>query len=325
MRIITIEDHFETPMMRDKRPPLPSAGLAALTARGKKLGFDIEEELHDLTGSRIAAMDAAGIDLQVCSLTMPGTEAFPADIAIPMARDANDRLAAAVKARPDRLAGFAALPTADPAAAAKELERAVKTLGFKGAMINGHCQGEYLDNKKFWPIFEAANALRVPIYLHPREPHPQVMKTYFAGYDDLALPAWGFAMETCTHALRLIFSGVFDAYPDFTLILGHLGEGLPFWIHRLDDHTDNAVKRRGLKKTAGQYLRENIVVTTSGNFYTPAFLCTVMALGIDNVIFSVDWPYESNRLGEAWLKDLPISAEDKEKVAHRNAERVLKL
>ncbi|HXQ53319.1 MAG TPA: amidohydrolase family protein [Stellaceae bacterium] len=325
MKIVTIEDHFATPMMQEKRPPIPQGPGEGIAARGRQLGHDIEAELVDLTGSRIAAMDAAGIDVQVVSLTMPGTEAFPADIAIPMATDANDRLAAAVKKHPTRLAGFAALPTADPAAAAKELERAVKRLGFKGAMINGHCQGNYLDDKKYWPIFEAAQALDVPIYLHPREPHPNVMRTYFAGYEDLALPAWGFAMETCTHFLRLMMAGVFDAFPKFTMILGHLGEGLPFWLHRLDDHTSGACKRRGLKRSSTQYLRENVVVTTSGNFYTPAFLCTVMALGIDNVIFSVDWPYESNTLGRVWLDGLPLSGEDKEKVAHRNAERVLKL
>jgi predicted TIM-barrel fold metal-dependent hydrolase len=325
MRIITLEDHFATPMLQEKRPPIPQAGIDGLAARGRQLGHDIEVELLDLTGSRITAMDAAGIDLQIVSLTMPGTEAFPPETAIPMATDANDRLAAAVKARPDRLAGFAALPTADPAAAAKDLERAVKTLGFKGAMINGHTQGNYLDDKKYRPIFEAAQALDVPIYLHPREPHPAVMKTYFTGYEDLALPAWGFALETCTHFLRLMMAGVFDAFPNFTLILGHLGEGLPFWLHRLDDHTRGAMKRRGLKKSSTEYLRENVVMTTSGNFYTPALLCTIMAVGIDNVIFSVDWPYESNKLGRQWLDGLPLSHEDKEKLAHKNAARVMRL
>jgi predicted TIM-barrel fold metal-dependent hydrolase len=325
MRIVTLEDHFATPMMNAKRPPLPGGTADGLAARGRQLGHDIETELLDLTTSRVAAMDAAGIDLQIVSLTMPGTEAYAADAAIPMAADANDRLAAAVTSRPGRLAGFAALPTADPAAAAKELDRAVTRLGFKGAMINGHCQGNYLDDKKYWPIFEAAHALRVPIYLHPREPHPAVMGAWFKGYEDLALAAWGFAAETCTHFLRLMMAGVFDAFPDFTMILGHLGEGLPFWLDRLDDHTRHAMARRGLKKTAPGYLRDNVVITTSGNFSTPAFLCSVMAFGIDNVMFSVDWPYESNKIGRDWLDTLPLSVEDKEKIAHKNAERVLRL
>jgi predicted TIM-barrel fold metal-dependent hydrolase len=326
MRVITLEDHYMTEAVRAKlRPPYPPGGFDGLAARGKEMGHDIGEELLDLTGSRIRAMDAAGIDLQVVSLSMPGTEALaPAD-AIPLAADCNDRVAAAVKSRPDRLQGFAALPTADPAAAAKELERAVERLGMKGACINGHAQGEYLDDRKFWPIFAAAEALGVPVYLHPREPHPDVLKRYFDGYPELALAAWGFAAETCTHFLRLMVAGLFDAHPKLTIILGHLGEGLPFWFQRLDDHTHAAFKHRGLKRRSSEYLRENCVITTSGNFYTPALLCSVMALGIDNVMFSVDWPFEPNKGAREWLDGLPLADEDKEKIAHKNAERVLKL
>lgn len=324
MRIVTIEDHFVTPMFVAKHPPAGQAG-PMLAARSHQIGVDIATELLDLTGTRIKAMDAAGIDLQVASLTMPGCEAFDAATAIPIATDTNDRLHDAVKAHPTRLAGFAALPTASPAAAAKELERCVTRLGFKGAMMNGHVQGEYLDDKKFWPIFEAASALGVPVYLHPREPNPAVMKAYFAGYEELAMAAWGFAMETCTHFLRLVFAGVFDAFPNFNMILGHLGEGLPFWLDRLDDHTRHTAKRRNLKKTPAEYLRQHLTVTTSGNFSTPALLCTVMALGIDNVMFSVDWPYEPNLAAVEWFKTLPFDQADREKLAHRNAERVLRL
>jgi predicted TIM-barrel fold metal-dependent hydrolase len=261
----------------------------------------------------------------VVSLTMPGCEAFDGETAIAMATDANDRLAQAIQAHPTRLAGFTSLPTANPATAAKELERAVTKLGFKGALINGHVRGEFLDNKKYWGIFECAQALNVPIYLHPTVPHPDVLKAYFEGYVDLATPAWGFAMDTCTHFLRLVFSGLFDACPNLKMILGHLGEGLPFWIHRLNDHTQFAAKRRGLKKAPEQYLRENLVVTTSGNFFAPAFLCTLLALGVDNVLFSVDWPYESNRTAADWLSHLQMSEQDKEKICHLNAERVLHL
>jgi predicted TIM-barrel fold metal-dependent hydrolase len=270
-------------------------------------------------------MDATGIDLQVVSLTMPGCEGFEPETAIAMATDANDRLAEAIRAHPSRLAGFASLPTANPATAAKELERAVTKLGFKGAMINGHVHGEFLDNQKYWVIFECAQALDVPIYLHPTIPHPDVLKAYFEGYGDLSMPAWGFAMDTCTHFLRLVFAGLFDAYPKLKMILGHLGEGLPFWIHRLNEHTQFAAKRRGLKRAPAQYLRENLVVTTSGNFFMPAFLCTLMALGADNILFSVDWPYESNRTATDWLSHLQITDQDREKICHLNAERVLHL
>jgi predicted TIM-barrel fold metal-dependent hydrolase len=296
-----------------------------LAERGGYLGYDISAELLNLGDTRVAAMNATGIDMQVMSLTMPGCEGFETETAIAMATDANDRLAEAIHAHPSRFAGFAALPTAEPATAAKELERAVTKLGFKGAMINGHVRGEFLDNQKYWVIFECAQALNVPIYLHPTIPHPDVLKAYFEGYGDLSMPAWGFAMDTCTHFLRLVFAGLFDAYPNLRMILGHLGEGLPFWIHRLNEHAQFAAKRRGLKKAPAQYLRENLVVTTSGNFFMPAFLCTLMALGADNILFSVDWPYESNRIATDWLNHLQITDQDKEKICHLNAERILHL
>ncbi len=324
MRIVTLEDHFATSMMREKFV-FPRGFEFNYAERGAYLGYDIPSELLDLGEKRIAAMDAAGIDLQVVSLSMPGAEAFDAETAIAIATDANDRLAAATNAHPKRLAGFASIPTASPTAAVKELERAVTKLGFKGAMINGHVRGEFLDDRKYWPIFECAQALDVPIYLHPTIPHPAVLKAYFEGYGDLCAPAWGFAMDTCTHFLRLVFSGLFDACPRLKMILGHLGEGLPFWIHRLNDHTLSAAKRRGLKKRPEQYLRENLVVTTSGNFFTPAFICTLMALGADNIMFSVDWPYESNRVAIDWLSHLQISDHDKEKICHLNAERILRV
>ncbi len=209
------------------------------------------------------------------SFTSPGPQAFEAADAIPLAKDANDRLFEAVKRHPDRFAGFAALPTAAPDAAADELERAVTKLGFKGTMIHGHTRGSFLDEKKYWVIFERAQALGVPIYLHPALPHPDVVKAYFTGYEDLARAAWGFAVDTSVHFLRLVFAGVFDAYPDLKIILGHLGEGLPFAMHRLNDHTFAAAKRRGLKKTPLQYLQDNMLVTTSGNWFEPAFVCTL--------------------------------------------------
>ena len=324
MRIIALEEHFVTPLFTEHRPQT-RARNASLMARAHALGHDVYAELQDLGASRIAAMDATGVTMQVLSLTQPGTQAYGANIAVPMARDANDRVAEAVKAHPARFAGFAALPTADPAASVKELERAVRMLGFKGAMINSHTHGEYLDDKKYRPILECAEALDVPIYLHPREPHPAVMEAYFKGFEDLSTAAWGFAMESCTHFLRLVMAGVFDAYPKLRFILGHLGEGLPFWLDRFEDHTRFHMKARGLKKTPRQYLTENLVVTCSGNFSTPAFLCTVMALGLDNVLFSIDWPYESNKIAVDFLNGLPLAASDKEKIAHKNAERVLKL
>jgi len=270
-------------------------------------------------------MDAAGVDVQVLSFGSPGPQAFGAEVAIPMARDANDRLYQAIQKNPGRFAGFAALPTADPEAAAQELERCVSKLGFKGAMIHGHTRGSFLDERKYWTIFERAQALGVPIYLHPTLPHPEAVKAYFEGYEELARAGWGFAVDTSCHFLRVVFAGVFDAYPRLRIILGHLGEGLPFAMHRLNDHTWRSAARRGLKKTPLQYIRENLLVTTSGNWYEPAFLCTLLALGADSILFAIDWPYEANKTGIEFLRKLSISDSDKEKIAHGNAERLLGL
>jgi predicted TIM-barrel fold metal-dependent hydrolase len=324
MRTIAIEEHFTTPLYREKVSANEFRN-AYLASRSEQIGHDIVAQLADLGEMRLAHMDATGIDVQVLSFGSPGPQGFGAETAIPMARDANDRLFDTVKAHPRRFAGFAALPTADPDAAAAELDRAVTKLGFKGAMIHGHTQGSFLDEKKYWVLFERAQALGVPIYLHPTVPHPDAMKSYFAGYEELARAGWGFAIDTSCHFLRLVFAGVFDAYPDLKIILGHLGEGLPFAMHRLNDHTYRVAARRGLKKTPLQYLSENMLVTTSGNWYEPAFLCTLLALGADNILFAVDWPYEPNTAGMAFLNKVSISDLDKAKIAHLNAERILRM
>lgn len=324
MRVIAIEEHFITPMYRERVPANEFRNFY-LAARGRELGHDIVEENLDIGERRLAHMDAAGVDLQVLSFGSPGAQAFGAEVAIPMARDANELLFEATKKYPGRFAGFAALPTADPEAAADELERCVRKLGFVGTMIHGHTQGSFLDEKKYWVIFERAAALGVPVYLHPTLPHPDAVKAYFQGYEELARAGWGFAVDTSCHFLRIMFGGVFDAYPSLKIILGHLGEGLPFAMHRLNAHTHAAAARRGLEKTPLEYLRDNLVVTTSGNWYEPAFVCTLLALGADNILFAIDWPYEANRTGMEYLRKLSVSDEDRAKIAHRNAERLLKL
>jgi predicted TIM-barrel fold metal-dependent hydrolase len=323
-KIIAIEEHFTTPLYRQH----VSAGEFRkffLTSRSEQLGYSIAEQIGDLERDRLRYMDDVGIDMQVLSFGQPGAQGFPADIAIPMARDANDRLHEIMLKHPTRFNGFAALPTADPDASVKEFERCVKELGFRGAMIHGHTQGAFLDDKKFWGIFATAEALGVPVYLHPAMPHPDAIKAYFGPYEELQGSAWGFAIDTSCHFLRIMFAGVFDAYPRLKIILGHLGEGLPFAMHRLHDHTYRSMQRRGLKKTALDYIKENLVVTTSGNWYEPAFVCTLMALGVDNILFAVDWPYEPNRTGRDFLMNLSISDEDREKIACANVERVLGL
>jgi len=323
-KIIAIEEHYTTPMYREH----VSAGEFRnwyLTSRSEQIGHNIPAENADLETSRLKNMDAHGVDVQVLSFGAPGAQGFDAEVAIPMARDANDRAYEVIKRHPTRFASFAALPTAAPNEAAKELERCVTKLGFKGTMIHGHTNGEFLDDKKFWPIFEAAQALDVPVYLHPTAPHPDAYKAYFEGYEDLHRAGWGFMIDTSCHFLRIMFSGVFDAYPNLKFILGHLGEGLPFAMHRLDDHTRLATKRRGLKKTPLEYIRDNLWVTTSGNWYEPAFVCTMMAMGVDKILFAIDWPYESNKAGMDFFNKLSISDPDREKIAHLNAERILRM
>jgi predicted TIM-barrel fold metal-dependent hydrolase len=321
MKIIALEEHFIMPKEVHNLPPGAHRG----NDREKMLGFDVVAELLNLGETLLAAMDAAGITRQVLSHNQPGCQTLDAEEAVPTAREANDLLFEAVRAHPDRFLGFAALPTAAPAAAVKELDRAVARLGFEGAVINGHTQGRFLDEEMFWPIFECAEARGVPIYLHPSKPHPSVMKAYFDGCEELALGAWGFGIDTGTHFLRLVFSGLFDAFPKLKIILGHLGEGLPFMLHRLNDQTLLAAARRGLKRRPAEYLTDNLMVTCSGNFSGAAFLCTVMALGVDNVMFSVDWPYESNLVAVDFLKRQALSESDLAKIAHLNAERVLRL
>jgi len=324
VKIIALEEHVTTAMANEAVPP-HLRRAAVLVERSRYLGHDMPTELLDLEQSRLKFMDEAGIDMQVLSLVAPGPQAYDAKTGLAVSIDANDRMYETCKRHPGRFAAFAALPTADPGASVKELERCVTKLGFKGTMINGHHEGEFLDAKKFWPIFEAAEALSVPIYLHPRNPAPAAMKAYFEGYEDLAFAAWGYSMDTATHFLRIVFSGAFDAYPRLKFILGHMGEGLPFWIHRLNDHAQFSAKKRGLKKSPKDYLLENLYITCSGNFAIPSFLCALTAFGIDNIMFSVDWPFESNKAGMDFFNHVPLAPADKEKFAHGNAERVLRL
>jgi predicted TIM-barrel fold metal-dependent hydrolase len=325
MRVIAIEEHYSTAPYRQKTSNNESRSFY-MTSRSEKLGHDIARELDDLGESRLKQMDANGIDIQVLSFNGPVAPGFPASEAILMARELNERLAAAIREHPTRFGGFAALPTVAPEASADELERCVKDHGFVGAMIHGHTAGRFLDDKQFWPIFARAEALEVPIYLHPALPHPGALKAYYEGFEDLlARPGWGFAVDTSIHFLRVLFAGVFDAYPKLQFIMGHLGEGLPFAMHRLNDHTHLVAKRRGLKKTPLEYIRDHLYVATSGNWYEPAFVCTLLAMGADRILLAIDWPYEANNVGMAFWNKISLSDSDRVKIAHGNAERLLRL
>jgi 2,3-dihydroxybenzoate decarboxylase len=284
------------------------------------------ERLGDLGALRLKEMDEAGIDLQVLSHGAPATQRLDADTAVPLARRANDRLHESIRAHPDRFAAFAVLPTADPKAAADELERAVTKLGFKGAMVHGLTNGVFFDDKRFWPICERAQALDVPLYMHPAVPHKAVVEAYYKDYLEqfpgLISAAWGFTVETATQGIRLVLSGVFDAYPRLKIILGHLGESLPFSLWRID----MALQRQGNRSTPFRdTFREHFWITTSGNFSTPALLCCVMEMGVDRILFSVDYPFVPNPPGVKWMEHVPLGPEDRAKILNGNARRLLRL
>ena len=287
---------------------------------------ETQRRLDDLGALRLKEMDDAGIDVQVLSHGAPSTQKVPAEIAIPLARRVNDRLHATIAANPARFAGFAALPTADAAAAADELERCVVKLGFKGAMIHGMAHGKFVDDKQFWPIYARAEALDVPIYLHPSLPHAGVTEAYYADYVKqfpmVVRPAWGYTVETATTAIRMVLSGVFEAHPRLKVLLGHLGEALPFLVWRIDQ----ALARPGQKSVSFRDLFcGNFYITTSGNFSNPALLCSMMEMGVDRILFAVDWPFVENTAATDWLAAAPICDEDRAKIFSGNAKRLLRM
>jgi predicted TIM-barrel fold metal-dependent hydrolase len=320
MRTITLEEHFAYPGFLEG----PGRQLRERALRFGGAAATLLEQLCDLGEKRIAEMDAAGIDIQVLSLTSPGTEQLEAADGATMAHEANELLAAAVKKYPTRFAGFAVLPTASPAEAADELENMVREHGFKGAVVNGHHRGRYLDDQFFWPILERAESLRVPIYLHPTQPPKPVIDALYAGFspmvtDMLAGPGWGWHIETAVHVIRLILGGVFDRYPKLEIVIGHLGESLPFMLQRLDVMPMAMTK---LDRPMSAYLRDNVYYTFSGFNFMATFLDLLLEVGVDRIMFSADYPYASMAQARAFLNQVPVSAPDREKIAHGNAERL---
>ncbi len=282
----------------------------------------------DLGRGRIKAMDAAGIDVQVLSVTSPGVQIYDAEQGSDLAQSINEQLSKAVNKHPDRFAGLAAIAPQNPAGAAQELERAVVQLGLKGAIVNSHTKGEFLDEKKFWIIFEKAHELDVPIYIHPRTPAPDMVKP-FQKYFGLEAAAFGFPVDASLHALRLILSGVFDDYPRLKIVLGHMGEGLPFWLPRIDKKMAlfQSIKApaRTLRKKPSEYFRENFYITTSGMNYEHPLALAHKVMGPDRILFAVDYPFEESEEPVAFMDAAPFSDEDKRKMYHKNAEKVFKL
>lgn len=318
MRKIALEEHFLTdemePYIRDTlanvAPELAEKGVAALKDFGR---------------ARLDAMDAAGVEMAVLSLSGPGVQVEPdAGEATTRARRCNDRLAEEVARRPDRYRGFAHLAMQDVGAACAELRRCVGELGFAGAMINGHTNGVYLDDPRYEEFWATAGELGAPVYLHPA--NPPTPPAALEGRPVLSGAMWGWTTETSSHALRLVVSGVFERHPGARLILGHMGECLPFHLWRLDSryattrHDDHSLPR-----PPSFYVRRNVAITTAGVCDDAALLCSLAALGEDRVLFSVDHPYEKSAEAGAWLDAAPLDEGVRAKVAHGNAERLLRL
>lgn len=282
--------------------------------------------LLDLEEARLADMDANGVGMQILSLTSPGVQLFTPDTAVGLAASANDQLAAVIGRHPNRFAGLGALAPQDPKRAVKEMERGIATLKLNGFIINSHTGDEYLDDRKFWPILEAAEALDRPIYIHPRSPSGP-MWNVCSDYG-LASGMWGFHSETSLHATRMILAGVFDQFPRLKVVLGHMGEGLPYWLYRID-HVYQALNPVGsagrLKASPQEVFLRNFVITTSGVNDPKVLAYVISALGVDNVLWAIDYPYESSQPAVEFLDKAPLSASDRKKVYQTNAERVFHL
>jgi 2,3-dihydroxybenzoate decarboxylase len=282
------------------------------------------ERLPEIDALRLGAMDKAGIDIAVLSLFQPGIQGErDTATALHKAQAVNDMLAERIARHPARFRGFAAVPMQDPQEAADELERAVRELGFKGALINGHTQGVYLDDQHCLPFWERVAALDVPVYLHPA--NPMTIPAAFEGYPGLAQAIFGWAAETGGHALRLVLSGLFDRFPSLTVILGHMGEALPFYLWRIDSRFKISEPKVSLRQMPSEYIRRNIAVTTAGVFSPEPLRCAIDAMGLGRVLFSVDYPLEDSDEAARFIETAPLSEAERSAVCFRNAERLLRL
>jgi uncharacterized protein len=329
MRIVALEEHYTVPRI--------VAGISpdAIARRGFP-GPDFvwaqttkRNELADLGDTRLADMDASGITVQVLSVAGPGADLAPGQAGIDLARAYNDALAEACARHPDRYRGFAHLPLLVPKAAADELQRAVKDLGFVGVLVNGATDGRFLDDPIFEPVLAHAEALDAPIYLHPGIPAEAVRAAYYDGLPGnfsftMALSAWGWHADTAIHTLRLVLSGALDRHPGLKIVIGHMGEALPFMLDRIDE-TTAATAKTHLRRSVRQTILDQVWITTSGFFTMVPFMAALMSFGVDRIMFSVDYPFASNARARAFLDALPVSPTDREKIAHGNADRLLRL
>jgi predicted TIM-barrel fold metal-dependent hydrolase len=321
MRVIAVEEAFSVPGAITEEAGIRQHNIAVPGAMAQEWF----RRLDDLTELRLADMDANGVDMQVLSLSVPGLEVInDPSAAVTAARRVNDYVAKAVAENPSRFAGFAALPLQDPKAAVVELRRAVEELGLKGVLYNDHVHGHYLDEPQFRAVWAELERLGVTLYLHPAV-IPADDWRVFEGYPVLSGPTWGWTATVGAHALRIIYGGVFDEYPGASLTLGHMGELLPFQMARLDSRYGQVPPEHRVQHLPSHYLRNNVYVTTSGVHSHAALIGAALAVGVDRVLFAIDYPYESTTEAVEFLRSAPYAPADLERIAHGNAERILRL
>jgi predicted TIM-barrel fold metal-dependent hydrolase len=328
MRVIALEEHFSVPALVRRIDPAAIGRRGFRARKAPTSGPNPLELLPEIGEKRLASMDESGITMQVLSNSGPAADLVPGPDGVAIAREMNDYLAAAIARHPDRFAGFAALPVLSPDAAATELVRAVKELGFLGANINGTIDGRFLDHPSFDGLLAAAVDLDVPIYMHPHLPPDAVRQAYYADLPEgagrvLESAGWGWHSETAIHLLRMVVAGTLDRHPRLKLIIGHMGEMLPVMMDRCDEVFANDIDH--LSRPISRTIQEQVWLTTSGIFTEPPFLAALLTFGIDRIMFSVDYPYAPNRHGRAFLDRIALSPADMVKLTHGNAEGLLKL
>ncbi len=327
MRVVTLEEHISFPQFDDRisKEARIARGWANPDSDASPMNR-VQRQLEEVGEERIADMNKTGITMQVLSVTAPGGDILEPSEAVLFAKDYNDEIKKRVDAHPDRFAAFAVLPMKAPEAAAVVLERAVKELSFCGTMINGTTNDKFLDDAQFAPVLAKAEALDVPIYLHPNLPIKAVNDVYYNNLPGslgftLSIAGWGWHSETAIHILRMILAGTWDKYPNLKMIIGHMGEMLPMMMDRID----NIYKDAGLKRAVSEVLKSNVWITTSGLFTQPPFQLALDTFSADRILFSVDYPYSPNAAGQKFLNEMNLPAEEKEKITHGNADQLLKL
>ena len=329
MRIVALEEHFSMPELQGRIDPALVIKRGYPPPDAPSARPEVDAKLKDFGEARLKSLDESGISLQVMGPSGPGADLLPPSEGPAFAREMNDALAAQIALHPDRYAGFAHLPLTAPEAAADELERCVTKLGFHGCMVNGSTDGKFLDDPMFEPVLARAEALDVPIYIHPGIPPQVVRDAYYGGLPGplptiFARAGYGWHMETAVHVVRLALSGALDRHPKLQIIIGHQGEGLPAMLERFEESFSGSVPKF-LQRHPAQTILDQVHVTTSGFYSLPSFLMLMQTFGADRIMFSVDYPFSSNKVAREFLDSLSLSPADRAKIAHGNADRLLKL